>query len=297
MLRTIKGIIPAVPTPFGRDGRSIDEEALATHVEWLVNHGVHGLFICGTNGEGPLLNFAERRRVAEVVVNQARGRVPVVAQSGGITTDEAIALTRLAQETGADGAAVVTPWYYELDEASLFEHFSSVASTVPDFPIFLYNIPSHARNEISPALASRLAEAHDNVLGVKDSSKNLVRTEEFVAALGTAHSVLVGTDSLVLAALSIGAVGAVAGVANVFPEPMVALYEAFQAGNLEEARHLQTQVSALRTALKGPAGIMLYKRALELRGLRGGGPRRPAREVTDEEAAELAKRLEGLGVL
>lgn len=293
----IRGVIPAVLTPFSEDGRFVDEEALSSHVEWLVNRGVHGLFICGTNGEGPLLAVAERKRVTGVVVAQVRGRVPVLVQSGGITTDETIAATRLARAAGADGAAVVTPWYYAYDDLSLFEHYSAVASAVPDLPIFLYNIPSHARNEIKPALAARLMETHENIVGVKDSSKDLNRTEEFVDGLGAGHPVLVGTDSLVLAALSIGAAGAVAGVANVFPESMVALYDAYQSGDYAQARRLQSRVSALRAAMKGPAGVMLYKKALEFRGLKAGGPRRPARPATEAETVGLLERLRGFGVL
>lgn len=292
-----KGIFPAVLTPFSPDGREVDQEALQRHVEWLIGKGVHGLFICGTNGEGPLLSAGEHRQVTRAVVDQVKGRIPVLVQSGGMTTEASLELLRSAREEGADGTAVVTPWYFAYDDQSLFEHYQIVAGAVPGFPVFIYNIPGYARNDVKPALAARLAGAVPNIIGVKDSSKDLDRTDAFIAALGPDRPVFVGTDSMVLPALSMGAAGGVAGVANVFPEPMVGIYEAYQAGNLAEARSLQYRVTEIRGAMKGPAGIMLYKKALELRGLRGGGARRPARPVTAEEEAWLQSGLERLGVL
>lgn len=297
MSRDLHGILPAVLTPFTADGSAVDLEAFRRLVEWLIQKGVHGLFVCGTNGEGPLLTNAERRQVTEAAVTQAAGRVPVLAQTGALTTREAVELTRHAQEAGADGAAVVTPWYFAWDDAALFEHYSTVAAAVPDFPIYLYNIPGNTRNEIKPALAARLARAHANIAGVKDSSKDLNRTEEFIAALSPEHRVFVGTDSLIVPALSIGAAGGVAGVGNVFPEVMVRMYESYLAGDQEEARRLQFLTARLRDAMKGPAGVMLYKRILEVRGLPMGGPRRPARPVTADEEARAVGALQELGVL
>lgn len=292
-----KGIFPAVFTPFSPDGREVDQEAFRQHVDWLIGKGVHGLFVCGTNGEGPLLSPTEHRQVTRIAVDQARGRVPVLVQSGWMTTEASLELARGAREEGADGAAVVAPWYFAYDDQSLFEHYQAVAGAVPGFPIFIYNIPGYARNDVKPALAARLADAVPNIVGVKDSSKDLDRTDAFIAALGPDRPVFVGTDSMVLPALSMGAAGGVAGVANVFPEPMVGIYEAYRAGRLAEARDLQYKVTAIRSAMKGPAGIMLYKRALELRGLRSGGARRPARPVSAEEEAGLRSGLERLGVL
>lgn len=295
--RNVHGILPAVLTPFTADGQAVDTAALGRHIDWLIDRGVHGLFVCGTNGEGPLLSPDERRRVAETAVAAAQGRVPVLVQTGGITTREAVVLTRHAQAVGADGAAVVTPWYFAWDEASLFDHFSTVAAAVPDFPVYLYNIPGNTRNEIKPDLAARLASAHGNVAGVKDSSKDLNRTEEFLAALGPQHRVFVGTDSLIVPALSLGAAGGVAGVANVFPEIMVSMYEAYRAGEFAEARRLQFLTTKVRDAIKGPAGVMLYKRIVEVRGVPMGGPRRPARPATAEEESRAVAALQELGVL
>lgn len=297
MSRDLHGILPAVLTPFTADGTSVDIQAFRRLVEWLIQKGVHGLFVCGTNGEGPMLTPAERRQVAEAAVAQAAGRVPVLVQTGSLTTEETVELTQHAREAGADGVAVITPWYFAWDDAALFQHFSAAAAVVPGFPVYLYNIPGNTRNEVKPALAARLAAAHANIAGVKDSSKDLNRTEEFIAALSPEHRVFVGTDSLVVPALSIGAAGGVAGVANVFPEIMVAMYEAYRAGDLAEARRLQFLTTRVRDAIKGPAGVMLYKRILEVRGLTMGGPRRPARPAAAEEEAGAVAALRALGVL
>ncbi|MHB9146179.1 MAG: dihydrodipicolinate synthase family protein [Symbiobacteriia bacterium] len=293
----MKGIFPAVFTPFTADGNRVDEAALRAHVEWLIEKGVHGLFVCGTNGEGPLLSTAEHDLVARAAAEQAKGRVPVLVQSGAMTTDGAVELLQNARAAGADGAAVVTPWYFTYDDESLYQHYRAVAAAAPDFPIFIYNIPGYARNDVKPSLAGRLADSTPNIIGVKDSSKDLDKTDAFIAALGPNRPVFVGTDSMVLPALSMGAAGGVAGIANVFPEPMVGIYEAYRAGELEEARRLQYLVTSIRTAMKGPAGMMLYKKALELRGLKAGGPRRPARPVTPAEEARLQADLAQLGVL
>lgn len=293
----MRGIFPAMFTPFTADGSRVDEAALRAHVDWLIDRGVHGLFVCGTNGEGPLLSTAEHSQVARAAAEQAHGRVPVLVQCGAMTTDGAVELLLNARAAGADGAAVVTPWYFAYDDESLYQHFRAVAAAAPEFPIFIYNIPANARNEVKPSLAARLTEAAPNIIGVKDSSKDLDKTDAFIAALGPSRPVFVGTDSQVLPALSMGAAGGVAGVANVFPEPMVGIYDAYQAGELGEARRLQYLVTSIRSVMKGPGGMMLYKKALELRGVKAGGPRRPNRPVTPEEEARLRDGLTKLGVL
>jgi 4-hydroxy-tetrahydrodipicolinate synthase len=294
---TLGGIIPTIFSPFSPDGRALDEDALRQHIEWLIAGGVHGLLFCGTYGEAVLLTTAERKQVADIAVHQTRQRIPVLIQTGSITTQEAIELTRHAQEAGADGVAMVTPWYYAWDDQSLYAHYAATAAAVPGFPLFLYNLPGYTGNTIKPALAARLAEAYENIAGVKDSSKDLTITQAFITALGPGYRVFVGTDSLVFPALSMGAAGVVSAVADIFPDLMVNLYNAYWAADFTEARRLQYRVNAARDAMKGPAGVMLYKKALELRGLPAGGHRPPARPVTGDEEARLRSALEKLELL
>lgn len=290
------GVIPAVLTPYDAAGR-VDEKVLRRYVDFLISAGVHGLFPCGTNGEGLLLSLEERKMVAAVVVDQAAHRVPVIVQTGAITTAETVALTEHAAAIGADAVGVVAPYYFPHDEASLEQHFAAVARSVPELPVYLYNIPGNARNAISPRLVARLREQYPNIAGIKDSSKDLNRLEEFVACGGQDFTVIVGTDSLIYPALTVGAAGVVSAVANVFPEAVVQLYQYYVEGRHQEAKTQQYFVNSLRDALKMGPYITPYKEALRWRGIDLGGQRPPLRPLTDAEKERLRQALQQLHVL
>lgn len=238
----------------------------------------------------------QRYLVMETVLEAAAGRVPVVPMTGAVSTTETIVLTRLAQDLGAAGAAVVAPWYFPHDDVALEAHFAAVAEAVPDFDLYLYDIPGNAKNAISPALAARLAERCPQIRGVKDSSKSLEKLKQFVAAL-PGRKVIVGTDAMVLEAMAAGAVGVVSAIADCFPELLVALYDAVAAADGARARELQDQVVRLRDALKQGPYVHPYKLAVQWRGLEFGGMRAPLRECTAAEAAAIRAALDGLGVL
>lgn len=292
---SLYGVIPAVLTPFSPAGE-VEVAKLQRYVDWLIQRGVHGLFPCGTNGEGPAMTSAQRRTVVEAVVEAAGGRVPVVAMTGDLSTESTIGLTRHAQRAGASGAAIVTPWYFPLDEAALEAHFAAVAEAVPDFDLYLYNIPGNAQNSISPSLAARLAERYPRIRGVKDSSKSLQTLREFLAAL-PGRTVIAGTDTMLFDGLAAGAKGVVSAIADCFPEAMVAIYTAYQAGRMEDARVLQGRVNGLRDALKMGPYIHPYKLALSWRGIDVGTVRSPLRPCTTEEAWAIRAALDKLEVL
>ncbi|MFZ5816429.1 MAG: dihydrodipicolinate synthase family protein [Bacillota bacterium] len=291
----LHGVIPAVLTPFDPAGE-VQVERLQRYVDWLIGHGVHGLFPCGTNGEGPAMTAAQRQQVVEAVLEAAAGRVPVVPMTGAISTAETIALTLHARKVGCAGAALVTPWYFPLDERALEAHFASVAAAVPGFDLYLYNIPESARNSISPSLAARLVRRFPQIAGLKDSAKSLESLAAFVEAL-PGRTVIAGSDSLFLDGLAAGARGLVSAVADVFPEAMVAIYAAYTAGRLEEARALQARADRLRAALKRGPYIHPYKLALSWRGVEFGGMRPPLRPCTEEEALTIRAALAELEAL
>ncbi|MGI6603541.1 MAG: 4-hydroxy-tetrahydrodipicolinate synthase [bacterium] len=281
----LKGIIAAMLTPYGEDGE-VDLATLRDYTDFLIERGVNGLFPSGTNGEGPALTLAERKSIIEAAVERAAGRVPVIAHTGAITTAESIDLTRHAKACGAAAAAVVSPFYFPHDEEALETHFVSVAESVPDFPIYLYNIPGNAKNDLKPGLVARLRKRCNNIVGIKDSSKDLTRLEDYIATLGAGFSTIVGTDTLILPALVMGSAGVVSAIANVFPEPCVALYKVWLEGDLVRARELQYQINSIRSILKAGPYITPYRVALTLRGLPFGNVRPPFRRLnTDEEAA------------
>jgi dihydrodipicolinate synthase/N-acetylneuraminate lyase len=293
---TLCGVIPAVLTPFDSEGR-VAYGQLGRYVDWLISKGVHGLFPCGTNGEGPAMTAMQRIHVVEAVVKAAAGRVPVVAMTGAISTEESIALTRAARDQGCSGAAVVAPWYFPHDDLALEAHFSAVAEAVPDFDLYLYNIPGNAKNAISPGLAARLAQRYPQFKGAKDSSKSLENLKAYVAAL-PGRSVIVGTDAMVIEAMDAGAVGVVSAIADCFPEVMVGLYEACRAGNRAEAGALQARAVRLRDILKQGPYVHPYKLAVAWRGVDfTPGMRAPLRACTADEAAAIRGALADLGVL
>lgn len=291
----LHGVIPAVLTPFTRTG-DVDAPRLRAYVDWLIAKGVHGLFPCGTNGEGPVMSPGQRRTVVNEVLEAARGRVPVVAMTGAVSTEETIALTRHAKEVGASGAAIVAPYYFPHDDLALEAHYAAVAEAVPDFDLYLYNIPGNAKNQISADLAARLAARYPRIAGVKDSSKSFDQLKAYLAALPD-RAVIVGTDAMLYEALEAGSPGVVSAVADCFPEVMVSIYEDWKAGRKDAAREMQAKANRIRDALKMGPYIHPYKMAVAWRGLEFGGMRPPLRESTPDEAATVRGALVKLGVL
>lgn len=286
-----RGVFPALLTPFTDDGERIDAIALRAHVAWLIGHGVHGLMPAGSTGEGPLLTLAERQQLLEIVMDAAAGRVPVLAHVGAITTRETIALVRHAQACSAQAASVVTPYYFRVPDEALIAHACRVAEAAPDLPIFLYNIPQNTGNVLSPAVAEAIAARCPNVVGVKDSSGDLDTLSRFTAVAGGRFQVLCGSDRLLCDALQAGAQGSVSGNANLFPEIVVGLFEAFARGDLGGARAHQEQLDRARAALGDGCSLSLYKRVLERRGLRGGPVRAPLPEAPTALVEEAIARL------
>lgn len=287
------GIFPAVLTPF--DSSGIAEEALRRHIDFLIDAGVHGLYPVGSAGEGPLLDHERRKRVAEIVVDQAAGRVPVMVHVGDISTEGTIALARHAADIGASAIGVVTPYYYPLTQAQLEEHFRAVAAAVAPLPVYLYNIPSNAKNEIAAATAARLIHEVANIEGVKDSSKDVAKLQSYLAAIGPDANVLVGSDDMLHPSIAAGANGLISALGNVAPELMVRLYETSTAGDATTARRLQAIAVRLRNLLKSGPHLAAYKFAVRWRGNPGfGGVIAPLTECSPDEERRLADGLESL---
>jgi 4-hydroxy-tetrahydrodipicolinate synthase len=290
----IQGVICPMTTPFKTDGQ-IDYPAVRQLVDFLVTNGVDWLMPAGTTGEGLLLSLDERKALAECVVQQSAGRAPVIVHTGCLTTADTIELTRHAQAAGALAASVITPYYYTFDDEALFNHFLSVARAVPDFPISMYSFPGNAKNSISLGLFLRLRSAADNLVAIKLTDVDLLRFQEYVEAGGADFSPLSGVDGLALAALSVGSVGQVSGNANAFPEHFRALFDAFAAGNMEEARRQQRMINRIRSILKDAP--VYFKAALMLRGIVGGRMRPPMLELTSDERFAMESGLRQLGLV
>jgi len=289
----LDGVVPPTVTAFDESG-AVDHDATAAHAQFVVDGGASAVFPLGTNGEFPLLTGDERRAVVETVVDAVD--VPVIAGVGTESTRETVANAEHAAATGADGVVVVTPYYYPLDGDAAVAHYRAVAEAV-DVPVYVYHIPSKTGNELSLATLDRLA-AIDGVAGVKDSSKDVPWLGQAIDA-HPELTFLAGSDSLLFTGLAAGCAGLVSAVANAFPELVVDLYDAYDAGDEAEARRLQSRVFAVRSALKRGPYMAGVKTALSLRDLPfdAGGLRAPLRTMDDDERAALRSELRELGML
>lgn len=291
----IRGVITALVSPFDDQGQ-VNEDALAQLVEFQVRAGVHGLSPCGTTGENALLTFEERQRVAEIVVGTAKGRVPVLVQTGAPSTEMTIALTRHAQRIGANAATVVTPYYFRLSDDALIQHYVRVAESVPDFPIYLYNIPQLTGNNLTPPVVHTIAERCPNVVGLKDSCGVLTQIIDSAAARGGQFNVAIGSDGLLLSAAVAGIPAAISGNANACPEVFVEFYDAYWRGDLAAAQSAQARIQHIRRTLKDGGDLSLFKAVLAYRGIPVGGVRAPLLNAPKEVADQSIHTLIDYGI-
>ena len=248
-----KGSLVALITPF-RDGE-VDEKAFQDFVEWQISEGTHGLVPCGTTGESPTLSHDEHKRVTELCIEAAAGRVPVVAGAGSNSTAEAIDLAHHAKQAGADGVLVVTPYYNKPNQDGLYAHFKAINDAV-EIPIIIYNIPPRSVVDMTVETMAELAKL-PNVVGVKDATTDLQRPIETRVAAGPDFCQLSGEDGTALPFLIQGGVGCISVSANVAPKLCSMMHEAWQQGALETAMQINERLIPLHKAMffqPSPAG-------------------------------------------
>jgi 4-hydroxy-tetrahydrodipicolinate synthase len=293
----LRGVIPAIPTPFSTDGREVDEAALRRVVRHVVDAGVHGIMTTGGTGEFPHLSREERRLVAEVVADESAGAVPVYAGTAACSTIEAIALMEDAAAAGADAAILVPPYYFPLPDEMLHRFFEDVAAAGV-LPVVVYNNPLYTGNALSPALIASLMGV-DNIIGLKQSSDDLGQlVESLRLAAPTGRSLLTGIDSQFYAALCVGARGIFSTAAAIVPAQIVRLFELAQAGDHEAALAQHTLLQPLNRFLEyDPGYVSPTKEALELMGIGCGPVRRPLPDFPAGERQALRDALAALGAL
>jgi 4-hydroxy-tetrahydrodipicolinate synthase len=287
-----EGVFTALVTPL-RDGE-VDEPALRELVEMQIGAGVDGLAPCGSTGEAATLSHGEHRRVVEVVVSAARGRVPVLAGTGSNNTVEAIELTRYAKEAGADGALLISPYYNKPTQHGIVAHFAEIARQC-SFPLIVYNIPGRTASNIEAPTMARLADI-EQVVGTKESSGDLVQIAKVLASCPEEFSLLSGDDPLTLPILALGGRGVISTTANVAPSEMVNLVRAFRAGDLERARQTHYRLLPLFDALFYETNPIPVKAALALLGLIRDEIRLPLTPMTDANRERLRVVLKELGL-
>ncbi len=288
------GIICPILTPFDQDGK-IDISASRHLVDHLIQCGIQSLMVGGTTGELPLLSLPERKFLAEEVLKHVDGRATIIVHAGCPSTAETLELARHARDIQAHAVSVLTPYFFPYSEEELYQHFNSVAQSIPDLPLSLYSFPDNAKNEISPNLVSRLVKNNPNIMAIKSSNINLIRFQEYAHVGGGNFNLLCGVDALTLPALSLGACGQVSGNSNVFPEPFIELYRAFVAGDLPRCRELQKKINIIRSVLKD--SIPYFKAAMSLRGIDIGSPRLPMLPLSKEQVTEMDKKFKSFALL
>ncbi len=291
----IKGSIPAIVTPMTDDG-AVDEAALRRLVDWHVEQGSHGIVAVGTTGESPTLDHDEHKRVVEIIIEQAAGRLPVIAGTGSNSTDEAVELTRHAAGAGADAALVVVPYYNKPTQAGLYAHFRVVAEATPDLPILIYNVPGRTVTDISNETIVRLAKEMPNIVGIKDASGDLNRPSLLRLELGEEFIQLSGEDGTALGFNAHGGRGCISVTANVAPALCAEFQEAMLAGDYARALALQDRLMPLHKALFVETSPGPVKYACSLLGLCSPFARLPMVEIAEssKRAVEAAMRHAGL---
>ena len=251
------GSIPALVTPFSAN--CVDEDSLRALIEWQIEEGSNALVPCGTTGEAATLSTDEHRRVVEIAVETARGRVPVIAGCGSNNTAHAVELTRIAKAAGADAALHVPPYYNRPNQDGIYSHLAAVADL--DFPIILYNVPSRTITDISVETMAKLARL-PNVVGVKDATGNLARVSAQRLACGEQFVQLSGNDDMALGFNAMGGVGCISVSANVAPRLCSQFQEATREGCWDNALALQDRLYPLHAALFSDASPGPVKYAL-----------------------------------
>lgn len=288
----IKGSLTALITPF-KDGK-VDEAAFRKLINWQIAEGTQGLVPCGTTGESPTLSHEEHNRVIELCVEEARGRVPVIAGTGSNATDEAIALTRHAKEVGCDAVLSVTGYYNKPTQEGQYRHFMTIADAV-DIPIILYNIPARAIVGINVDTMARLSR-HRNIIGVKDATANLTRPSLERLACGKDWLMLSGEDGTALGYNAHGGVGCISVTANIAPRLCAEFQAACAAGDYAKAREYQDRLMPLHDALFCETSPAPVKYAASLLGLCSEEVRLPLAEASDGARTLVEKAMRAAGL-
>lgn len=289
----LKGSLVALITPF-RDG-AVDEKAFQSFVDWQISQGTHGVVPCGTTGESPTLSHAEHKRVVELCVDVAKGRIPVVAGTGSNSTQEAIDLTHHAKRAGADAALIVTPYYNKPSQEGLYQHYKAINDAV-DLPIIIYNIPGRCVIDMSVATMARLAKL-PNIVGVKDATNDLVRPLRTRAAIGPDFAMLSGEDGTTMAFLAQGGDGCISVTANVAPRACADMHEAWQKGDVAAAMKINVRLAPLHDALFVETSPAPIKYACSLIGKSSADVRLPLVPATPQAQETVRTAMRSAGVL
>ncbi len=288
------GAYTALVTPFRNGG--IDEDAYRALIEWQIEQGIDGLVPCGTTGESAVMSHAEHEEVIRICVDQAKGRVPVLAGAGSNYTKEAISLTKFAKNVGADGALHITPYYNKPTQEGLYQHFKAIAEAV-DIPLVMYNVPGRTGLNMLPATVARIARDIPGVVGIKEATANLAQFSEIIENCSPDFCILSGDDFTILPSFAVGGCGVISVLSNVMPKETAALCKASRKGDLPEAQRLHYLMMPLCRALFVETNPIPVKTALAMMGKMECEFRLPLVNMQPANSDILKKTLEDLNLI
>lgn len=287
------GSIVAIVTPFKKG--KVDEKAFGELIDFHLRSGTHGIVPCGTTGESATLSHEEHKRVVELAVKMAGGRIPVIAGTGSNSTEEAIAFTRHAKAAGAAGALLITPYYNKPTQEGLYQHYKAVAKAV-DLPLVLYNIPGRTGVNMLPATVARLME-FDNIIGIKEGTGSLQQISDLVQLCGERLVILSGDDFTALPTMAVGGKGVISVTANIAPADMAQMIEAAGRGDYGRAKKLHDQLYPLHQVMFVETNPIPVKAALALMGKCADEVRLPLWQMSDENLKKLKTAMKRYGLL
>lgn len=281
-----EGVFPAIITPFLRNaGKDLDVDGLRSNIAFLLKSGIHGIVPCGSTGESATLSFVEHEKVIEVSLEEAGGKVPVLAGTGSNNTVEAVRLTRAAKDAGADGVLAISPYYNKPNRSGLVKHYTALADL--DIPVVIYNVPGRTGQNLLPDLVAELAK-HPNIVGVKEASGDINQISTIIEMTRDEEFTLIsGDDNMTLPILGLGGGGVISVAANIVPVPMIQMYEAVRKGDFEAARNIHFRLSPLFRAMFFESNPIPVKKAVEIRGMPAG----PVRLPLDDASAATTEKL------
>ena len=288
------GSFTALITPFANG--KIDEAAFRKLVDFQIESGTDGLVPVGTTGESPTLSHEEHDRVVELCIEQAAGRVPVIAGAGSNSTAEAVRLAKHGADAGANGVLIVSPYYNKPTQEGLYRHFTSVAKAV-DVPVIVYDIPGRSIVRVSDDNLLRMAKDHSNICGIKDATSDVARPTKLQILLGAGFTQMSGEDATTLPYLAAGGHGAISVTSNIAPKQVAEMHQAWQAGDIQTAQSINARLMPVHDAMFCEASPGPVKYAAELLGICSAETRLPLCEIAEDSKAQVKAALRSAGLL
>lgn len=289
----LRGSMVAIVTPFKKG--KVDEKTLEKLIEWHIKEGTHAIVPCGTTGEASTLDYEEHYRVIEITVKTVNKRIPVIAGTGSNSTDEAIMITKKAEQLGADAVLSVTPYYNKPTQEGLYRHFKEIADKT-GLPIILYNVPGRTSLNMLPQTVARLRE-HKRIVGIKEATGDMKQVSEIIRLCGRDFTVLSGDDFTNLTLLALGGRGFISVTANVCPKDVSELFNAWERGEIEKAREIHYKLEPINKAMFIETNPIPVKTALALMGKIKEEFRLPLCEMSSANKEKLAEVLRVAGLI